>query len=289
MIVGVTGHRPDKLGGYYTPNAVYNAVMAGLDKALAELKPSCVITGMAIGVDQWMAELCHNRGIPYVAAIPHTGQEEIWPPQAKAKYNYLVSHANAAYVISPGPYTPQKMHIRNRWMVDSAQAVIAVWNGSQGGTAACVGYAQACAKPIHWVQLPPEIWKLAADTAPVKKPNPFLSKLPQNTAIEEVTELAKDLPNDGKVKVSPFVSLIKEKAEEKAQLMFKEMEKQNAAKAAYKKSVKEQMEASAQKDEEEKKFILMGQVTKYKKQKFEPKEESKEDGLKYHRVLDLDD
>lgn len=262
--------------------------MEGMDKALDLLKPSCVITGMALGVDQWMAELCLMKSIPYVAAIPHDGQDSIWPPYSKAKYQHLVLHAQAAYVISPGAYEPKKMHIRNRWMVDSAEAVIAVWNGSPGGTQACVGYAQACAKPIHWVQLPPDVWKWAAEMAPVKKVNTFGMPLPLNHSIVEVTE-EKDLP-DGKVKMSPFVSLIKQKAEEKAQAMFKEMEKQNAAKAAYKKSVKEQMAASALEAEEEKfaaKFKKFDKKGNQLAQKKKPEELG--DDLKYHRVLDLDD
>ncbi len=295
MIVAVTGHRPDKLGGYKTPNHVYNAVMAGMDKALDELKPSCVITGMALGVDQWMAELCLMKGIPYVAAIPFDGQDSVWFPESKAKFAYLVKHAQAAYVISPGPYEAKKMHIRNRWMVDSAQAIIAVWNGSPGGTAACVGYAQACAKYIHWVQIPPEIWQLAVEMAPLKKPNTFGMALPPNKAIAELTV------EEAKVKLSPFVSLVKEKAEAKAQELLKQTEQANFEKKKFKDKLKQELtdqqiqKVLAQVDYE-KKPMLMGVaevMPKHPSSKYQKKmlEEQKkvEDNLKYHRVMDLDD
>lgn len=155
LVVAVTGHRPDKLGGYKIPNPLYDLVLAGLDEAFEQLKPSYVLTGMAIGVDQWAAEMCLNKGIPYVAAVPFDNQDKIWPPHVKAKYHWLLSKAYARYNISPGEYEGWKMQARNKWMVDSCQQVIAVWNGTPGGTANCVGYAVEVGKPIHYVPLPP--------------------------------------------------------------------------------------------------------------------------------------
>ena len=40
------------------------------------------------------------------------------------------------------------MQKRNEYMVDLADKVIAVWNGSTGGTYNCVKYAEKCGKEI---------------------------------------------------------------------------------------------------------------------------------------------
>ena len=155
IYVAVTGHRSDKLGGWKTPNPLYDLVLQGLYDAFLKLQPSYVISGMALGVDQWAAELCVNMEIPFVAAIPFEGQEKVWPPHSKAKYHWLMSRAAHRYVICEGGYESWKMQKRNEWMVNSCHQLVAVWNGSSGGTQNCVGYAMEVGKPIHYVPLPP--------------------------------------------------------------------------------------------------------------------------------------
>lgn len=155
LYIAVTGHRPDKLGGYNTPNPMYDLVVKGLYDTFSYYKPAYVITGMAIGTDQWAAELCVNMGIPFIAALPFDGQEKKWPPKAQAKFHLLLTKAAQKFIICPGEYEPWKMQKRNEWMVNTAHMVVAVWNGSSGGTANCVGYAVQVGKYIHYVPLPP--------------------------------------------------------------------------------------------------------------------------------------
>ncbi len=40
------------------------------------------------------------------------------------------------------------MDKRNKWMVDNCDLLIAVWNGTSGGTANCVNYAKSINKQI---------------------------------------------------------------------------------------------------------------------------------------------
>jgi uncharacterized phage-like protein YoqJ len=155
LVVAVTGHRPDKLGGYKVPNEMYDLVVAGVVTAFEAYKPAYVLTGMALGVDQWSAEICLNMNIPFVAAVPFDDQDKIWPPHSKAKYQWLLSKAYQVTKVSQGAYSPQKMQARNQWMVNSSHLVIAVWNGTKGGTANCVEYAVGVGKKIHYVPLPP--------------------------------------------------------------------------------------------------------------------------------------
>lgn len=148
MIVAFTGHRPDKLGGYETPNPTQRWVCWCLHDELLALKPDQTITGMAQGVDQWAAAICLNNNIPYIAAIPFVGQESMWPAAAQSRWRYLLGRAVETVVVCEGAYAPAKMQKRNEWMVDHCDVLLAVWDGTSGGTANCVRYAEKKKKMI---------------------------------------------------------------------------------------------------------------------------------------------
>lgn len=148
MIVAFTGHRPDKLGGYKLPNPTYIRVCQSLDQALRDLKPEKAISGMALGIDQWAANVCIKLSIPFIAAVPFEGQEKIWPEVSKRIYNNLIAKAAERVVVCEGSYSADKMQLRNEWMVDHCDLLIAVWDGSAGGTGNCVKYAESVKKKI---------------------------------------------------------------------------------------------------------------------------------------------
>jgi uncharacterized phage-like protein YoqJ len=162
MIISVTGHRPPKVGGYVVPNPIYNAVMTALDEALIRLNPERVITGMALGVDQWVADLCIRNDIPFTAAIPFDGYDERWPWPSKALYRQLLRRAATIHVVSPGArYDPTLMQTRNVWMLQHSDTVLAVYNQSSGGTANCLRAARSMGKRIELANISPEIWEQA--------------------------------------------------------------------------------------------------------------------------------
>lgn len=142
MIVAFTGHRPNKLGGYFEPNPVSVRVKKFLREELEKLNPDRAITGMALGVDHWAAMICLLKGIPYLAAVPFVGQEMAWPESARKRWRYLLGRAAEVVLVSEGAYSPAKMQRRNEWMVDHCDVLLAVWDGTAGGTANCVRYAK---------------------------------------------------------------------------------------------------------------------------------------------------
>jgi uncharacterized phage-like protein YoqJ len=151
MIVAFTGHRPDKLGGYKLPNPTYLRVCQKIDTALKEIKPDKVITGMALGIDQWAASIAHKLGIPFLAAIPFEGQEKAWPEASQKTFRLLRKLASEEVIVSPGSYSVDKMQTRNIWMVDNCDKLIAVWDGTKGGTGNCVEYAKSINKEIYYI------------------------------------------------------------------------------------------------------------------------------------------
>jgi uncharacterized phage-like protein YoqJ len=143
MIVAFTGHRPNKLGGYDLPNPTYIKVCQEIEKNLKALNPDKVITGMALGVDQWAANIAHKLNIPFIAAVPFKDQESRWPQKSQKIYAKLIGLASEVIIVSPGTYSYEKMQIRNKWMVDNCNKLIAVWDGTTGGTGNCVEYAKS--------------------------------------------------------------------------------------------------------------------------------------------------
>jgi len=148
MIVAFTGHRPNKLGGYKLPNPTYLHVCQQIDKTLRELKPDKVISGMALGVDSWAANIAHKLGIPFIAAIPFEGQEKAWPQASQNTYHVLLKLASEIVIVCPGGYAVNKMQTRNVWMTDRCDKLIAIWDGTSGGTGNCVEYAKSIGKEI---------------------------------------------------------------------------------------------------------------------------------------------
>lgn len=149
MIISFSGHRPDKLGGYKLPNPTYIKVCKKIEAALIEIKPEKCISGMALGIDQWSASICIKLGIPFIAAIPFLGQEGVWPEESKRIYKILLSKANEQVIVSEGGYAAAKLQIRNEWMVDNCNKLLAVWDGSQGGTGNCYKYAESINRDIY--------------------------------------------------------------------------------------------------------------------------------------------
>lgn len=150
-ILAATGHRPDKLGGY-GPDVFESLVNLAtgyfvLAKS-AGAAPDGVISGMALGWDMAWAEAAYRSGLPFVAAVPFEGQERLWPDSSKRQHADLLKRAAQVVVVCPGGYDPQKMQTRNRWMVDHADGLVALWDGSSGGTANCVKYAQRIGRPV---------------------------------------------------------------------------------------------------------------------------------------------
>jgi uncharacterized phage-like protein YoqJ len=141
MILGITGHRPTELGGYNIDNQIYKKVYSLVKKSFKEINPEMIISGMALGADQLAIEAAIELDIPFLAAVPFVGQESVWPAESKTKYKELLTKAKETVIVSLGGYSPAKLHLRNHWIVNHSDQLLAIWNGKQsGGTFECVNY-----------------------------------------------------------------------------------------------------------------------------------------------------
>ena len=153
--IAFTGHRPNKIGGHDLNNPKRQAIIKALTDAVnravkkyGETHEIVVITGGALGVDQDAARIAYKLGIPFIVAVPCQGQDSKWPAESKKRYQKMLSLASEVVMVYDGPYNNTCMQDRNIWMVDRCDALIAVWDGTKGGTANCVKYAREVNKPM---------------------------------------------------------------------------------------------------------------------------------------------
>ncbi len=140
-ILAGTGHRPPRLGLGYDSNS--NRLLTEFAKSLlVNGGPSEVVSGMAQGWDMALAHAAILLGIPLTCAIPFDGQESRWPADSQRRYNAILGKARHVEIVCKGSYSPSKFITRDRWMVDRADAVLALWDKQEkGGTFQTVKYA----------------------------------------------------------------------------------------------------------------------------------------------------
>jgi uncharacterized phage-like protein YoqJ len=139
--VGITGHRPEQISD---PQWVKDALCTAYEITT----PSVIYQGMAAGVDLWSAKQAWSNHIPYVCVRPWAGHKARLSD--RIEYDKTIKHSLRVVDVSPlieypGPWIYSK---RNEWIVDTVDIIIAVWNGTSGGTSHCVEYASDNNTPI---------------------------------------------------------------------------------------------------------------------------------------------
>jgi uncharacterized phage-like protein YoqJ len=148
--ISFTGHRPQKLSVDRYKSQVHQFLSAQLS-----LHPDLlVISGGALGVDQVSAEVSLDLGIPFVFILPFPVDvmSARWSSSARKHLLDLVSHAVHTYTVQHS-FSMSGYQRRNEVMVDHCDLLCAVYDGSPGGTANCIRYAQDVGTKIHFIPL----------------------------------------------------------------------------------------------------------------------------------------
>lgn len=138
----------------YEP-AIYEMVHAKFCNMMIEMNPEVVITGMAVGFGFLVAEACWKLKIPFIVAIAFDGQEDKWQEFQKTRYKTLLTYAKEVVMVSPGGYDPEKYQIRNEWMVNNCDEIIAYFDhrATGGSTKNCLDYAVSQNKKITYIDV----------------------------------------------------------------------------------------------------------------------------------------
>jgi uncharacterized phage-like protein YoqJ len=159
MIVSVSGHRPDKLGGYgldyrRLTDFARSQIISLKDKRTFEL-PSLILTGGAQGWDFACAFAAHQLEINYDVYIPFDGYTERWRDDKSLKQlEWIKAHAHQVVMttnIPPEPGEPPNEFYRkrNNALVDNSDLLLALWNGNpETGTKMTIDRARWKRRPI---------------------------------------------------------------------------------------------------------------------------------------------
>ena len=121
-------------------------------KAAIEKGYTTFISGMARGVDIWAAEIVlklrkKNKELHLICASPYEGFETRWSQDWQKRYKKIIKKADYVKYVSP-EYSPACFQIRNEYMVNHSNLLIAVYNGEAGGTRNTLNYAKNKDKEI---------------------------------------------------------------------------------------------------------------------------------------------
>ena len=149
-----TGHRPEKL------NESHEVIRTNLRKEILKalsLGYDTFLTGMAAGTDTWAAdiviELKRKRpDIRLICAIPFKGVEKNRTCELQAKFSEILAASDGAVYMSH-KYKRWVFLARDEWMVEHSSYVIAVYNGSPGGTEFTVDLAKRTGRQVAFVEL----------------------------------------------------------------------------------------------------------------------------------------
>lgn len=152
-----TGHRPKSFPWGYDETVrdcvLLKKALAEQIRILAEQGVTEWLSGMALGVDIWAAEVVLRLKKKYsemnlCCIIPCEGQERKWPSRSQEQYRSILEQADEITYVSH-KYSQGCMQKRNRYMVDHASMVLAVYNGDrQSGTAMTLRYAYSCEREL---------------------------------------------------------------------------------------------------------------------------------------------
>lgn len=135
-----TGHRPSKLPtGYDKMNSPLRLLLRQAIKQATEDGFSVFLCGMAMGVDLLAAEevlrlRASGEAVKLIAALPCPEQANRWNATDKQRYQRILEQTDDRYIACPH-YAPYAMGARNLWMTEHAARIIAVFDGTAGGTA----------------------------------------------------------------------------------------------------------------------------------------------------------
>ncbi|MCL2107721.1 MAG: SLOG family protein [Oscillospiraceae bacterium] len=148
-VCSFTGYRLQKLYEALGDNSI-DELKAALHAEIDQLTDNDFTVfqcGMALGADMLFGDVVigFKRRYPRVkfnAIIPCRGQERTWSAEQQAKYHSMLEYADLVHFVSDTPYFDGCMQLRNRYLVDTCDLLLAVYDGKRGGTMQTVSYAK---------------------------------------------------------------------------------------------------------------------------------------------------
>ncbi len=171
-----SGHRPEKLpdGGDINSCAVravmsmvYMEIINGISEGYTRF-----ITGMSRGVDLWAGEMvaelkCQGENIELIAALPYPSFTDSFTGKSNWTAGHILANADKVCTVSPA-YSKDCMRLRNKFMVDNSDKLVAVFSDSRSGTGQTIRLAEKAGIEVKVIRLEPffELCGLKEDELP---------------------------------------------------------------------------------------------------------------------------
>ena len=148
-----TGHRPKTLPWGYDENdlrcvSFKSKLKITLENLIVGHGYIKFISGMAMGADMICAEivLSLKNIYPYIkleCAVPNYAFTENWAADDVRRYSSILTRADSIRMVNSSKvYSKRDLMLRNIYMVDSSELVIAIYiDGESGGTKNTIDYA----------------------------------------------------------------------------------------------------------------------------------------------------
>lgn len=140
MKVAITGHRPARIAGKE------QEIKSWISEYLSTIDCTEAYSGMAQGTDQIFAKVVEDLGIPLICCYPYK-RASFHPAEIE-----INDKAEDVRFISD-EYSKKSYWIRDKYMVDNCDILLAVFDGEQvGGTWITVQYAEKIGKPVIYFE-----------------------------------------------------------------------------------------------------------------------------------------
>ena len=161
MVCGFTGHRPEKLPWGTVEEdprcRALKVLIAREVKQAADAGVTDFACGMARGCDTYFAEavLALRDEMPCLrltAWLPCAGQADLWQEADRIRWKNTLNCCDEVRLLEP-VYSDGCVLRRDKAMVDRADMILSVCDGSAGGTGWTVSYAKRQGKPVQAIWL----------------------------------------------------------------------------------------------------------------------------------------
>lgn len=175
--VALIGHRPDRLFGYDLNNIEYkklaNDIAIECEQLILKNNVKYFITGATLGAETvsfFAVEFLKKKypNIKNIVAIPFKNVYVKWASVDKDRYHRMISLADGVIevdllkdyktsFVKDGEYHINKLSMKNDFIIDSVDNVIAIFDGSnKGNTSKSLSYAKYHHKQIQLIKVAKE-------------------------------------------------------------------------------------------------------------------------------------